>query len=140
MDWKPLAFGSALLFGIGSFVGSTSQPTPEPEFIKVPHYEVIYKDAPAPPAPKPVMPESCQQAVDAAKRVTNAGSRMYAQSDEQLAILSQARFDLAAGRNTTSVDERQRALQGRTVGNLRILEESLTDIDLLNKKCAEETP
>lgn len=127
--------GLGLAFVLGSCYGGSDEPPPE--FIEVPRTKVV--EVPAEPLdPIVLVPESCLLAASYADRISRHADKMYASGDEQLAIISDARKALAEGGDLNAIENRQRRLQGHTVGNLYEVSVILTRFQSAYKECKKE--
>lgn len=126
-----------LIFSAGGCVGHSMTDEPPPEFVKVPHTVIVHDD---PPAPKTVyrISSDCLQSLRYAGTITAAADRLYASSEVQLRILSDARRALASDGDLNAIEDRQRNLQGREVGALDKAEESLSRFHMFYDSCKKE--
>lgn len=131
-----LAIVLALVFGVGSCMGSRTNET-EIDYIEVPRTKIVEVPAEA-PVSVAVMPEACASALEYGRSIAVAAELNYKLSDVQLDIISLTRSLLAQGKNTAPAEERQRDLQGDTVGNLSDLEESFYFFEKYRIECEDE--
>ena len=122
-------------FVLGILVANATH-TPEVDFVEVPKTKTVREPAPD-PIEVTVVPEACIEAVKFAKEIADAAGRMYAYSDEQLAIISLARKTLADGGDLSVAENRQRDLQGDTVGDLYSVEEALYNFEMTYEECED---
>ena len=78
------------------------------------------------PTPDPVevevLPDACLAALDQTYRLHEAAGGLYAASDLQLDVISDARKTLAEGGDLNAVENEQRDLQGDMIGDLLDME------------------
>jgi len=118
-------------FGLGVAYGNSNDTT-KVDFIEVPRTKVVTKEVPGERVV--VFPDACGEALSHAREVGAAGSALYRFSDEQLAIISDARIALASGTDLATVENKQRSLQSKTIGDL---EDLVTSLDRLNREREE---
>lgn len=107
------------------------------EFVRIPgKTKVIYEEKEGPT--KYVFPDSCLRAVELADVIVRNSEDMYDYGTEQLNIISDARMFLADNRDLAVIENRQRDLQGKMVGNLADAEEAFNEYQTAEPKCKEE--
>jgi hypothetical protein len=121
-------------FVVGSIMGGVTSSDTRAEFIEVPKTKVIHEPAPE-PEKVPYIPEGCLDAVETAERLAISAEGIYASGEEQIAIVQDGRLYLAAQRNMSDIEERQRALHGETVGFLYELAKDLAVYEEEIKEC-----
>jgi hypothetical protein len=124
-----------LAFLLGSCMGSRFATDSSPDIVRLPpKTEIVYRD-PLPPEQVSIFPAACQAAVALADSMARAAEKLYASGEEQLTIISDGRLTLAAKKNMSEIEERQRRLHGKTIGHLYDLEESFARYETAMKEC-----
>lgn len=126
-----------LAFGIGSCFGGQLSEDSAPEIIKVERTKILRESAPE-PEKVPYVPDSCSEALALADEIVRNAEALFHSGEEQINILQDTRLVLAAGSNTTAVEDRQRRLHGRTVEYLLNLEEKFALYEQYVAECKKE--
>lgn len=140
-----IRYGAAIIavtFGMGGCLGAKTS-SPDVEFVKIREPAVVKTVTVIPETDvQEVLPESCVFALRYAARASSAATKIYASSDRQLDLISQARQRLADqdALSLQPVDEAQRALQAQTIGNVKKIEDALYLYNDASKECEEEAP
>jgi hypothetical protein len=124
-----------IAFILGILIANATQ-TPEVDFVERTKIKTVREPAPD-PVEVTVIPQACLDAVKFAKEIEDAASNMYAFGDKQLEVISDARKALADGGDLATVENRQRALQGHTVGELYTIEEAMYNFEIVYEDCKE---
>lgn len=130
--WLGMTFVVGLLLG-----GAISEDDTRVEFIEIPRTKVVEGPAP-PPIETVVVPESCIKAVALSRDIVDSARGLYRSGEEQVAIVQDGRLFLAAKRNMSEIEERQRKLFGDTTGYIYDLEVTFARYEKARKQCESE--
>lgn len=126
-----------VIFSIGIVIGKNTA-SPKVDFVRMPAKTKIVKEPAPPPVVKTEWPEACADALDYAYEIEVYANKIYDSGTKQLDIISQGRVAVSGNGDMSAVENRQRALQGITVGALGSLEKAFAAYDLANQECKGE--
>lgn len=130
-----ILIGVAIIFCFGVLMGNKTA-SPEVEFVKIPgKTKVVEKKLPAEKIE--VLPESCRAALDAADRLWNGSSALYASGQRQKDIMAEARRALHGAVPTSDIDKKQRELSGDLIGILEDMSEANYLYETYIKECEQ---